>query len=72
VIEKSPNNLIFEFAVFKFTFWAFFASEKKADKKRNKVVMRFSIILIGSFRGEGKMVSMSKDMAKELSTRFGS
>jgi hypothetical protein len=33
--------------------------------------MRFSIILSGCFRGEGKMFSMSKEMAKELSTRFG-
>jgi hypothetical protein len=33
--------------------------------------MRFSIILSGCFRGEGKIASTSKDMAKELSTRFG-
>jgi hypothetical protein len=43
----------------------------KRLRKRNKVVMRFSIILSGCVRDEGKMISISKEMAKELSTRFG-
>ncbi len=38
VIENPPNNLIFKFAIFKFTFWAIFASEKKADKKGTKLL----------------------------------
>jgi hypothetical protein len=38
VIEKPPYNPIFEFAIFNFTFWAIFASEKKADKKGIKLL----------------------------------